>query len=98
MICCRKAGASQVAKYLMEQKADPEAVTALGDTALQIAQRLGHHDTVLAMCSEGAPLRPGTPRQRQPSPGPMTPRRSGSSHGAPTAPVNLPRPPPVPLV
>jgi len=63
IICCRRAGTAPVVSFLMEMRADPEAVTALGDTALQIAQRRGCHETVLAMVSKGAALRPGTPRR-----------------------------------
>jgi hypothetical protein len=72
IICCRRAGTAPVVSFLMEMRADPQAVTALGDTALQIAQRRGCHETVLAMVSKGAALRPGTPRcgsplRKQPS-------------------------------
>lgn len=96
ILCCRRKDGAEVAKYLMEMKADPEISTSLGDTALQIAQRLGHHDTVMAMSLKGANLRPGsgTPRRhRDASPSPGTPRdqsfRSGYSSG-------VPAPPPVP--
>ncbi|CAK9075851.1 unnamed protein product, partial [Durusdinium trenchii] len=72
--------ASEAAKFLLEMKADPEAGTKLGDTPLQIAQRLGFQETVHALCSAGAPLRPGTPsRARSASPMPPRPKSSSSS-------------------
>lgn len=68
LLVCRR-GAAQTAKYLVEMKADAEACTKLGDTPLQVAQRGGHQETVMALCMAGAPLRPGTPsRSRGASP------------------------------
>lgn len=65
-IAC-KANHAQLARYLLEESADPDQVNALGDTALQAAQRLGYHDTVLALCTRGVSLRPGTPSRRRPA-------------------------------
>lgn len=82
MLCCRRDGGAHTARYLLEMRADAEACTRLGDTPLQIAQRLGHQDTVMALATAGAPLRSGTPSRRTPvmsrdnSPGKdSTPRR-----------------------
>lgn len=79
ILVCRR-GHAEAAKFLLEMKADPEAGTKLGDTPLQIAQRLGFQETVHALCSAGAPLRPGTPsRARSASPMPPRPKSSSSS-------------------
>jgi len=78
MLVCRK-GNAQAARFLLEMKADAEACTKLGDTPLQLAQRMGFQDTVLALASAGAPLRPGTPsRARSGSPMEPPTRRPGS--------------------
>lgn len=63
---CRR-GNAQVARYLVEMRADTEVTTPLGDTPVQIAQRLGHRETVMALCLQGAPLRSGTPKRRSSS-------------------------------
>eukprot|EP00443_Scrippsiella_acuminata_P007919 CAMPEP_0115268604 /NCGR_PEP_ID=MMETSP0270-20121206/52605_1 /TAXON_ID=71861 /ORGANISM="Scrippsiella trochoidea, Strain CCMP3099" /LENGTH=483 /DNA_ID=CAMNT_0002684809 /DNA_START=47 /DNA_END=1495 /DNA_ORIENTATION=+ len=60
MLLCRR-GVAQSAKYLVEMRADTEVCNSLGDTPLQMAQRNGHQETVLALCTAGAPLRLGTP-------------------------------------
>ncbi|CAE8666049.1 unnamed protein product [Polarella glacialis] len=71
ILVCRR-GAAQAASFLLDMRADAEACTKLGDTPLQIAQRLGFQDTVLALCTAGAQLRPGTPsRARSGSPMPL---------------------------
>eukprot|EP00931_Biecheleriopsis_adriatica_P075067 TRINITY_DN49015_c0_g1_i1.p1 TRINITY_DN49015_c0_g1~~TRINITY_DN49015_c0_g1_i1.p1 ORF type:complete len:449 (+),score=99.09 TRINITY_DN49015_c0_g1_i1:58-1347(+) len=94
MLVCRK-GMAQAAKMLLEMKADAEACTKLGDTPLQLAQRLGHQETVLALCSAGAPLRPGTPSRARPgsgsSPSPRLPDASPRSSAASGYPPALPR-------
>jgi len=78
MLVCRK-GNAQAARFLLEMKADAEACTKLGDTPIQLAQRMGFQDTVLALASAGAPLRPGTPsRARSGSPMEPPTRRPGS--------------------
>lgn len=63
---CRR-GNAQVARYLVEMRADTDLTTPLGDTPVQIAQRLGHRETVMALCLQGAPLRSGTPKRRSSS-------------------------------
>ncbi|CAE7038314.1 Rai14 [Symbiodinium sp. CCMP2592] len=102
MLVCRK-GHAQAAKFLLEMRADAEAGTKLGDTPLQIAQRLGFQETVHALCSAGAPLRPGTPSRARPrSPSPLPPRpKSGESPrpdatGVPGGIVPSGYPPPAP--
>ncbi|CAL1134840.1 unnamed protein product [Cladocopium goreaui] len=93
ILVCRR-GHAEAAKFLLEMRADAEAGTKLGDTPLQIAQRLGFQDTVHALCSAGAPLRPGTPsRARSASPMPPRPKSSSSSpraDGAVAFPVGYP--------
>lgn len=65
---CRR-GVAGTAKYLVEMRADTEVRTNLGDTPLQVAQRAGHQETVLALVTGGAALRPGTPsRSNTPNP------------------------------
>lgn len=72
LMLCRR-GIAQTAKYLVELRADTDVRTNLGDTPLQIAQRSGHQETVLALVSAGAALRPGTPsRASTPNPPPVT--------------------------
>merc|ERR1712217_37534 len=58
--------------FLVNSRADVDARTRLGDTALHIAQRLGFQETVLALSTSGASLRSGTPsrRSRSESPAP----------------------------
>lgn len=73
---CRR-GSAQVARYLVEMRADPELTTPLGDTPVQIAQRLGHRETVMALCLQGAPLRSGTPKKRSSSSGSRDRRSRG---------------------
>lgn len=85
MLVCRR-GVARAAQYLLEQRADAEAQTRLGDTPLQIAQRNGHQETVLALCKAGAQLRPGTPsraRSGSPMPAPVIPSPPGTSGGYP---------------
>lgn len=87
-LLCRR-GAAQTAKFLLEMRADPEVSTKLGDTPLQIAQRNGHQETVLALCTAGAPLRSGTPSRGE--------RRERSGSPLPVASRPLPaREPPLP--
>ncbi|CAJ1429470.1 unnamed protein product [Effrenium voratum] len=103
LLVCRR-GHAEAAKYLLEMRADAEAGTKLGDTPLQIAQRLGFQETVHALCSAGAPLRPGTPSRAR-SASPMTrlsasPRADDRSPGfgyPPPAPPAPRRGPGVPL-
>jgi len=94
ILVCRR-GHAEAAKFLLEMRADPEAGTKLGDTPLQIAQRLGFQDTVHALCSAGAPLRPGTPSRAR-SASPMPPRPKSSSSSSPRADVISGYPPPAP--
>lgn len=67
MLLCRR-GVACTATYLVEMRADTEVCNPLGDTSLQIAQRQGHQETVLALCSAGVSLRTATPACRSPSP------------------------------
>jgi len=91
MLVCRK-GNAEAAKFLLEMRADPEACTKLGDTPLQLAQRLGFQEVVLALCSAGAPLRPGTPnRARSGSPMPPRPGSGGGSPRSGKVPDSSPR-------
>eukprot|EP00927_Polykrikos_kofoidii_P015566 TRINITY_DN16934_c0_g2_i2.p1 TRINITY_DN16934_c0_g2~~TRINITY_DN16934_c0_g2_i2.p1 ORF type:complete len:252 (+),score=30.05 TRINITY_DN16934_c0_g2_i2:104-757(+) len=77
MLACRR-GAAKCARLLVEQRADAEACTKLGDTPVQVAQRLGHQDTVLALAMAGVSLRSGTP-SRVRSNSPMRRLNSGGS-------------------
>lgn len=79
ILACRR-GAAMVASFLVQMRADADVCTKLGDTAIQIAQRLGHIDTVHALATAGAPLRPGTPsRLRENSPSPLQFSKSPST-------------------
>merc|ERR1719329_1287532 len=84
MRACRRPDGATVARYLVEMRADTELTTPLGDTPVQIAQRLGHRETVMALCLQGAPLRSGTPKRRSASSGASSGsrrERTGGSSG-----------------
>lgn len=80
LLLAARRGAALTAKYLVEMRADTEVRTNLGDTALQIAQRSGYQDTVLALVSGGAAMRPGT-ASRGSTPGPPMPCASPEGSG-----------------
>lgn len=69
LLSLARRGCAATVKYLAEMRADTEVRTKMGDTALQVAQRGSHQETVLALLSGGASLRPGTP-SRSSSQGP----------------------------